>query len=262
MNFRIVSAGFLLAAALASATAMQAKTVTLISADNRTDVSLNLGDTLVVELEAGTVPQFRWVSHLPKNSGLTLLNEGVEPAKKGSKAPQISRYRFNAATTGDVTLPFSFETAVKTPGAAPQDTSAFSVRVHIASGAPRDEAAILLGVYKGTLPCGDCSGLDTTLRLYAKGKFDMTYAFYVRTQTYRGAPHGDLTLTDRGRWFQSRGTEADPDANVYELEGEDKQHSESLLVQQNGNALTQLSREQKPSQTKMNFTLRRVAQSQ
>src|SRR5277367_3391365 len=241
------------------ATTLQAKTVTVGSPDNRTDVFLNLGDTLVVELSSGDVNGFRWVSHLPKVSGLTALNEDTLPVDKTGNVPvQVRRFRFNAATVGDTALVFGFETEVKVPGAAPQDTSAYSVRVHIASGAPRVGPAILLGVYKGTLPCADCDGLDTVLRMYAKGKFDTTYAYYVRTQTYRGAPHGDVTFSDRGDWTVLRGDATDENATVYQLNPDNEQHSESLLVQDNGNTLVQLDRDQKPIDSQMNLALRKV----
>lgn len=263
MTFRRAATVFGFGVMLLSATALQAKTVTLGSPDNRTDVFLNLGDTLVVELSSGDVNGFRWVSHLPKVSGLTALNEDVLPAnKKGNVPLQVRRFRFNAASIGQVPLVFGFETEVKVPGAAPQDTDAFSVRVHIALGSPSLGTAVLVGIYKGTLPCADCSGLDTVLRLYAKGKFDTTYAFYVRTRTYRGAPHGDVVLTDRGDWTVLRGDATDENATVYQLNPDDEQHSESLLLQENGNALVQLDRDQKPIDTKMNLTLRRVTQSQ
>jgi len=242
---------------LVFAMALQAKTVTLGSSDNRTDVALNLGDTLVVELSSGDINGFRWVSHLPRGSGLTALNEDVLPADPKSKM-QVKRFRFNAATVGDVALVFGFETEVKVPGAAPQDTAAYSVRVHIASGAPRVGTAILLGVYKGTLPCADCEGLDTVLRLYVKGKFDFTYAFYVRTQTYRGAPHGDVVLSDRGDWALLRGNATDENATVYQLNPDNEQKADSLLVQDNGSTLVQLDREMKPIDSPMNLALRRV----
>jgi copper homeostasis protein (lipoprotein) len=259
MTFQRVVTALELAVALIFATSLQAKTVTLGSSDNRTDVSLNLGDTLVVELSSGDVNGFGWVSHLPKDSGLTALNDDLLPANKKAAVPvQIKRFRFNAAKVGDFALVFGFETAEKVPGAAPQDTSAYSVRVHIASGAPRPGPAILFGVYKGTMPCADCSELETVLRLYAKGKFDTTYAFYVRTQTYRGAPHGDVTLSDRGEWTVLRGDATDPDATVYQLNPDDEQHSEALLVQDKGAALEQLDRDLKPIETTMNVTLKRV----
>jgi uncharacterized lipoprotein NlpE involved in copper resistance/predicted secreted protein len=263
MTFRQLANVCGLAVVLIFATALQAKTVTLGDSDNRTDIFLNLGDTLVVELSSGDVNGFRWVSHLPKASGLTALNEGVLPVDKKSNVPvQVKRFRFNAASVGDVALVFGFETEVKVPGAAPQDASAYSVRVHIASGAPRPGTAILLGVYKGTLPRADCEGLDTVLRLYTKSKFDFTYAYYVRTQTYRGAPHGDVTYSDRGEWTLLRGDATDENATVYQLNPDDEKNSESLLVQDNGNALVQLDRDQKPIDSKMNLTLRRVGTQQ
>jgi copper homeostasis protein (lipoprotein) len=245
--------------ALTGGAALQAKTVTLGSADNRTDVSLNLGDTLVVELSSGDVNGFGWVLHLPRESVVTALNNELLPADKKASVPvQVKRFRFNAAKVGDSALVFGFETAEKVPGAAPQDTSAYSVRVHIASGAPRVGTAILLGVYKGTLPCADCEGLDTVLRLYTKSKFDFTYAYYVRTQTYRGAPHGDVTISDRGEWALLRGDADDEDATVYQLNPDDEKRSEALVVQDKGASLMQLDRDLKPIDTTANVTLKRV----
>jgi hypothetical protein len=259
MIFRRVAVLFGLAAMVIGVMPVQAKTVTLGSSDNRTEVSLNLGDTLVVELLSGDVNGFGWVLHLPKESGLTALNDDLPPANRKIAVPvQIKRFRFNAAKLGDFALVFGFETAGKVPGAAPQDTSAYSVRVHIAPGAPRPGTAILFGIYKGTMPCADCSELETVLRLYAKGKFDTTYAFYVRTQTYRGAPHGDVTISDRGEWTVLRGDAADPDATVYQLNPDDEQHSEALLVQDKGAALEQLDRDLKAIEAAMNMTLKRV----
>jgi len=263
MTFRPVISVLGLAVVLMFGRSLPAKTVMLGPSDNRTEVFLNLGDTLVVELSSGDVNGFRWVSHLPKAPGLTALNEDVRPVDKKSNVPvQVRRFRFNAASVGDVALVFGFETEVKARGAAPQDTSAYSVRVHIASGAPRPGTAILLGVYKGTLPCADCEGLDTVLRLYTKSKFDFTYAYYVRIQTYRGAPHGDVTYSDRGEWTLLRGDATDDNATVYQLNPDDEKTSEALLVQDNGNSLVQLDRELKPIDSKMNLTLRRVSPAQ
>src|SRR5580704_13470914 len=127
MTFRRIATLIGLAVALTGGVGLQAKTVTLGTADNRTNVSLNLGDTLVVELSSGDVNGFSWVSHLLKDSGLTALNEDVVPANKKAAVPvQIKRFRYNAAKVGDFALVFGFETAEKAPGAAPQDTSAYS----------------------------------------------------------------------------------------------------------------------------------------
>lgn len=263
MAFRSVLAVCVFASLLVISTSLQAKTVALASADNRTEVFLNVGDTLVVELSSDEVNGFRWVTHLPKTSVLTALNEKDQSVDQNATVRvKIARFRFNAATVGETPLVFGFETAMKVAGAAPQDTAAYSVHVHVAAGSPQLGTAILFGVYKGTLPCADCSGLDTVLRSYARGKYDTTYALYVRTQTYRGAPHGDVVLTDRGDWVVLRGDAIDPDATVYQLNPDDQQHSESLLVKDGGSALVQLDREQKPIDSTMNLTLRRVSQSQ
>ncbi len=244
--------------AMAFAKVARAKTVTLGEADNRTDVFLNLGDTLVVELSSGDVNGFDWVLHLPKGSGLSELASGPTAAKGGRAAEKVKQFRFNAASVGDTAVVFGFETPEKVPGAAPQDTAAYSARVHIALGSPRVGTAVLLGVYKGSLPCADCEGLETTLRLYTKAKFDFTYAFFVRTQTYRGAPKGDVTFSDRGDWALLRGDATDENATVYQLNPDDEKRSESYLVDEGGNALVMLDKEQKPIDSTANLTLRKV----
>ncbi len=257
MTFRRLA--LILGFVLIGTAGLQAKTVTLGAADNRTDVSLNLGDTLVVELTSGDVSGFRWVTHLPKVSGLSALNEEFVPANKKTAVPvDLRRFRFNAATVGDTALVFGFETPEKVPGAAPQDTDAYSVRVHIATGAPRVGTAILLGVYKGAMPCADCEGLETVIRLYTKSKFDFTYAYYVRTQTYKGSPKGDVTYSDRGDWTLLRGDAEDENATVYQLNPDNEQHSEALLVQDQGNALVQLDHDLKTIDTTANLTLTKV----
>src|SRR5580698_753809 len=97
-------AAYALSTLLLCAHALEAKTVTLTSPDNRTDVSLNLGDTLVVDLSSGEVNGFRWVSHLPKASALTALNESTLPADNAKGTAKTTQFRFNAARTGDTEL--------------------------------------------------------------------------------------------------------------------------------------------------------------
>lgn len=240
---------------LLAASAANAKTMTLGPSDNLTGVSLNLGDTLIVELPSGTVNGFQWNVHLPNPSALTRQNDEDIAADGGQR---LHRFRFNAALTGDVKLVIGFESDVKIPGVRSGDESAFAIMAHVDAGAPRPGTGVLLGVYKGTLPCADCAGLNTTLRLYAKGPHDTTYAYFVRTQTYEGAPHGDLTVSDRGDWGMERGDADDPDATVYRLNPDTPERSESLLVQDDGASLLQLDRDGKKIDSKLNFTLHRI----
>src|SRR5271155_4375611 len=93
--------------AMAFAKVARAKTVTLGGADNRTDVFLNMGDTLVVELSSGEVNGFRWVSHVPRASVLTPLNEEEQSTgKNATVSVKIARFRFNAAMVGETPLVF------------------------------------------------------------------------------------------------------------------------------------------------------------
>src|ERR1700755_427581 len=109
MIFRRVAAVFGLTLLLSWAATLEAKTVTLGSSDNRTDVSLNLGDTLVVELFSGDVNGFGWVLHLPNGSGLTALSDDPQSTnKKAAVRAQTKRFRFNAAKVGDFALVFGF----------------------------------------------------------------------------------------------------------------------------------------------------------
>jgi len=255
---RVAVCGTLLAAFFCCTLTVRAKTVTLDGADNNTSISLNLGDTLVVRLPSTLPGQFKWVSHLGKNGPLSPQGEDLIPsAAKDAKAGEgIQQFRYNAAQVGRIALNLAFETIKK--GAGDPKSSRFQVNVGVASGAPPTSQAVLVGVYKGTLPCADCSGLDTQLKLYAKGKFDTTYALYIETRTYRGTHNGDIAYSDRGEWAVLKGSASDPNATVYQLNPDRPSESQFYLLQESGAVLRQLDRELKPISSQMNITLRRV----
>ena len=240
---------------------LQAKTVELTAPDNHTAICLALGDTLKITLPSMVLQSYRWQSHLPTSSPLTALNSEYKPPANPKLDSATQIFRFNAARVGKFTLQLNFER--QEPGAAPQTTSTFSVEVDVASGEPiaakpGEGPAVLIGVYKGKLPCADCGGLDTELRLYAKGKFDITDTFYIESRTYLATRNGDQTYTDRGEWAVLKGDAVDPNATVYQLDPGTPDRSQYLLLQQQGAALTQLDRELLPIHSPMNLTLRRV----
>lgn len=237
----------------------EAKTVTLVEADNHTTVVLNQGDTLLVELPSTLPGQYKWVSHLSQGTPLSSQGSSLISAKgdDANKGEGTQQFRYNAALVGEATLRLAFETEKPQPKVV-QTTSRFSVQVRVFSGVPASGEAVLLGRYKGTLPCADCSGLDTELRLYAKGKFDMTDAFYVETSTYRATRNGDVSYSTRGLWAVLKGSAVDPNATVYQLNPDQSSGSQAYLVKENGAALESLDRELRPIETKMNLTLRRV----
>ncbi|QNI36392.1 copper resistance protein NlpE N-terminal domain-containing protein [Edaphobacter albus] len=246
-------------AALICGAFAEAKTVTMGEADNHTSVALNQGDTLVVELPSTLPGQYRWVSHLAKGGALSPQGDSLIPARgeNGNKGEGRQQFRYNAALVGETTLHLAFEIEKKQAGVV-SVTSRFLVQVRVSSGAPAPGDAVLIGRYKGTLPCADCSGLDTELRLYAKSKFDMTDAFYVETSTYRATRNGDVSYSDRGLWTVLKGSAVDPNATVYQLNPDKPSEAQAYLLKQNGAALESLDRGLKPINTKMNLTLRRV----
>jgi putative hemolysin len=115
----------------------------------------------------------------------------------------------------------------------------------------------LLGVFQGTTPCADCSGIITTLALYTKAPNDFTEAIYKMNLKYidRGS------FTSYGSWYMLRGRPGDPDATVYELHP-DKSSGKQYYLRVDENTLQQLDAEMKPIDSKLNFTLKRISTSQ
>jgi len=77
--------------------------------------------------------------------------------------------------------------------------------------------APLLGRFVGVLPCADCPGIRTELRLYAEQPSGRPVR-YEATQTYLATRDGDRTVQRTGRWAIMRGSATDPDATIYQLD--------------------------------------------
>lgn len=75
----------------------------------------------------------------------------------------------------------------------------------------------LIGTYAGVLPCADCSGILTELRLYAEQPSGRA-AHYELTETYLGSREGDRSIGTTGRWTTVRGTASDKDAAVIQVD--------------------------------------------
>ena len=94
--------------------------------------------------------------------------------------------------------------------------AAFIVTAPGAVGQPlgRPDAPVLLGEFKGTLPCPDCAGIETSLILVQKDE-GTAEGTYVLMETFTGKS-ADPVVTE-GNWTTLRGSAADPDDTVYEL---------------------------------------------
>jgi copper homeostasis protein (lipoprotein) len=75
----------------------------------------------------------------------------------------------------------------------------------------------LIGTYAGVLPCADCAGILTELRLYAEQPSGRS-AHYELTETYLGSREGDRSIGTTGRWTTVRGSATDKDATVIQID--------------------------------------------
>ena len=73
-----------------------------------------------------------------------------------------------------------------------------------------------IGTFAGVLPCADCSGILTELRLYTEQPSGQP-ARYELTETYLGGRDGG-SFSTTNRWALLRGTASDPNAIVVQLD--------------------------------------------
>lgn len=217
-----------------------AKTVNLTAVDNYTSICLIEGDSLVIALPSPIEDAYRW-RRPPSPSPLTAMHDDYTPPMDRT-GPGKQTFRFNAATVGKTTITLNFERQKEGP--APLVTQTFSVDVVVASGAVG--SAVLIGAYKGTTACADCTGIQTDLRLFAKGRNEFIDTVYIITRTYLGARGGDQSYTDRGEWAILKGDAVDPNATVYALNPDTPDQIQYMLLQPGGATLTGLDRQMKP----------------
>jgi copper homeostasis protein (lipoprotein) len=74
-----------------------------------------------------------------------------------------------------------------------------------------------IGTFAGVLPCADCAGILTELRLYAEQPSGRA-ARYELTETYLGAVDGRGSIGTAGRWATLRGSASDANATVIQID--------------------------------------------
>ncbi|MGE0665368.1 MAG: copper resistance protein NlpE N-terminal domain-containing protein [Sphingomonadales bacterium] len=89
----------------------------------------------------------------------------------------------------------------------------FAAVAHAQPLGPPD-VPVLLGEFKGTLPCADCQGIETSLTLIQKDE-GTAEGSYVLIETYLGKSADPMVA--EGSWTTLRGSAADPDDTVIEL---------------------------------------------
>ena len=75
----------------------------------------------------------------------------------------------------------------------------------------------IAGLFTGTLPCADCSGIRTDVALLTTVPGRRSDGSFSLVEHYLGTRTGDRVFRSHGRWSTLRGTTGDPTATVYQL---------------------------------------------
>lgn len=119
----------------------------------------------------------------------------------------------------------------------------------------RVDPTLVLGVFKGVLPCADCPGIETELTL-VKEDADAAEGSYSMSSIYQ--ERNVEPFIERGTWTTLRGTKTNPNATVYQLTS--GSGGSQYFLQVNDNELKMLDSEQQEIDSALNFTLTRVAE--
>jgi uncharacterized lipoprotein NlpE involved in copper resistance len=120
--------------------------------------------------------------------------------------------------------------------------------------APAAAHGKLIGAYRGVLPCADCPGIDTTVRLFADPSGAEDHGRYVTRSAYQ---ERNTTNTEAGTWTLQKGTPADANASVYVLKPKSGNGVTNFLIIDD-NEIKQLDADRKPFPGTVNFTLKRI----
>jgi putative hemolysin len=91
------------------------------------------------------------------------------------------------------------------------------------------------GEFDGVLPCADCSGLDTRLRL-VEDEPGAGKGTYFLSENYIGK--SKKPFKSSGRWMVVKGTPKDPSATVYALDPDKPQKARYFLLRGDGSLLS------------------------
>jgi copper homeostasis protein (lipoprotein) len=120
--------------------------------------------------------------------------------------------------------------------------------------APAAAHGKLLAAYRGVLPCADCPGIDTTVRLFADPSGAEDHGRYVTRSSYQ---ERNTTNTEAGTWTLEKGTPNNASASVYVLKPKTGNGATNFLVV-GDNEIKQLDADRKPFAGTVNFTLKRI----
>ncbi|WP_160712207.1 copper resistance protein NlpE [Chitinophaga solisilvae] len=110
-------------------------------------------------------------------------------------------------------------------------------------------------VYSGTLPCADCSGIATELKLHEQAN-DPDYAFTLR-ETYQGVSNGkDQTFNSEGSYKIIHGNGGDKDAVIILLNPDKDRNLQRYFQKVSDTELKQLDKDMRQVQSTLNYSLK------
>lgn len=109
------------------------------------------------------------------------------------------------------------------------------------------DAAAFAGGFNGTLPCADCSGIDTRIVFKADGS-------YTVDETYQGKQDG--AFKGDGNWT------AEENGKRLRLDPNSKSDADRLFEVVSHEEIRQLDTEGKPIDSQLNYSLKRVSVAQ
>ena len=119
------------------------------------------------------------------------------------------------------------------------------------------DSALAPATFAGDMPCADCAGIRTELKLYAEQPSGHPVR-YELTQTYLGTRDGDRSVASTGRWTILRGSASDRNATVYQLDYDRPGRAQNFL-KVGDDELRLLDRDQNEIASAAPHSLHRVA---
>lgn len=109
------------------------------------------------------------------------------------------------------------------------------------------DAAAFAGAFSGTLPCADCSGIDTKVDFKADGS-------YTIEETYQGKPDGNAK--GDGHWA------AEEDGKRLRLDPNSKSDQDRLYEVVSNDEIRLLDQDGKKIESELNYSLKRASAAQ
>jgi inhibitor of cysteine peptidase len=238
-------------------------TVEIGALGSQVSVSLAVGDTLRVVLPSTPSTGYSWQSSGDDTAGAMQLKgsqyQAGQPRPGASGAQTLT---LTAKAPGQDHLKLNYARPWE-KNAKPARSYAVNITVNPAgsgsdsgSGSPVvTPAGTRIGTYSGTSRCADCSGILTTVAIYAASQQQMTATYYVRTMKYLGSPNGDTVFVSAGNWSRKTGTPADAKAIVYSLRSNTSDHVDTYELK--GDTLAVIGNDGKPAQNPYNPNLQK-----